>query len=175
MDDAWDQAAGFYGFRCDGCEDNCCKSLFFHHTYIEKAYFLEGFNSLAPEKKKNILHRAKQYYTKTFKREGTLESRKIMCPANESGKCMLYAFRPMICRLHGLPHELSRPGGEIIRGNGCSAGGFDTRPYKKFDRTPFYTQMAQIEMAYRKTNGMTGGIKECIAQILLTEEPETDK
>lgn len=173
MDDSWSRAADAYGFKCTGCEDNCCRSLFFHHTFVEKAYFLKGFDSLDPEIKKNILHRAEQYYKKTFQTEGLPQSHKIMCPANEEGRCILYGYRPMICRLHGLPHELTRPEGETIKGPGCDAGGFGKKSYRKFDRTPFYQAMAQIEMAYRRENGIAGRINECIAQMLLSES-ETD-
>jgi hypothetical protein len=169
MDNTWNKIAGEYHFQCNGCEDNCCKSLFFHHTHIERAYLRHGFNQLGQDRKKTITDRAKSYCKKTFPQNSEIKSLKIMCPANEDGRCLLYPYRPMICRLHGLPHELSRPGFKTVISTGCGAGLFDDKPYIKFDRTPFYQQMAQIEMAFRRDVNKTGKIKETVAQILLTQ------
>ncbi|WP_300457733.1 hypothetical protein [Desulfobacula sp.] len=169
MDTAWNEIAAAYHFNCTGCADNCCKSLFFHHTYIERAYLCHGMNTLAHDRQKIILDRAKNYCQETFHQTAETKSLKIYCPANENHRCLLYAYRPMICRLHGLPHELSRPGLKPIISKGCAAGLFDSKPYIRFDRTPFYRQMAQIEMAYRQAGNKTGKIKETIAQMLLSQ------
>jgi Fe-S-cluster containining protein len=169
MDNAWDKIAADYHFKCNGCEDNCCKSLFFHHTYIERAYLRHGFNRLDQNKKENILEKAKDYCSKTFFQDGEIKSLKIMCPANENGRCLLYPYRPMICRLHGLPHEFRKPGCRPILGPGCHAGLFDDKPYIKFDRTPFYQQMARIEMVFRRDLNKSGKIKETVAQILVSQ------
>lgn len=179
MDKAWEKIAALYSFECNGCRDNCCQSLFFHHTYIEKDYFLSGFRQLDPQAREQILLNAQKYCEKTFDgpedelyANGPLkvESKKIMCPVNQDGKCLLYPFRPMICRLHGLPHELNRPGYPPIKGNGCAAGNFDDQPYHTFDRTPFYMRMAGIEQAWRQTSNQTGKIKQTIAQMLLSPQ-----
>ncbi|CCK78619.1 hypothetical protein [Desulfobacula toluolica] len=169
MDKTWNKIAAEYHFECNGCKDNCCQSLFFHHTHIERAYLRHGFNQLSHKKKKNILGRAKNYCKKTFPQNSEIKSLKIMCPANEDGQCLLYPYRPMICRLHGLPHELSRPGFKTVISAGCSAGMFDAKSYIKFDRTPFYQQMAQIEIVFRRNLNKTDKIKETVAQILLTQ------
>jgi len=167
MDKTWDKIALGYHFICNGCEDNCCTSLFFHHTYIEKAYLLHGFNGLDQEQKTTIKHRADIYIKKTFSDNLKINTLKIICPVNENGRCLLYPFRPMICRLHGLPHELCRPGAEPVKSPGCRAGLFDGKPYIKFDRTPFYKQMAQIEMKFRRDFNKTNKTKETIAQMLI--------
>jgi hypothetical protein len=73
----------------------------------------------------------------------------------------------MICRLHGLPHELHPPGRRVIRGPGCDAGQFATRDYIPFDRTPFYTQMAALEQQFKKQQNRTGPIRQTISQMLL--------
>ncbi len=169
MDKTWDQVAAGYFFQCNGCEDNCCKSLFFHHTYIEKAYLLHGFNGLDKNRQTAILNRAQNYYNKTFNQPGAVKSHKINCPVNENDLCILYQFRPMICRLHGLPHELQRPGSDPVKSPGCNAGLFNDKPYIKFDRTPFYQKMSQIELLFRKTLNKTGRIKESIAQMLISQ------
>ncbi|MCP4669737.1 MAG: hypothetical protein GY857_00395 [Desulfobacula sp.] len=167
MDKTWNQIAASYSFQCNGCEDNCCKSLFFHHTYIEKAYLIHGFNGLDKSRQAVILNRAHNYCNKTFNQPGTSKSQKINCPVNENGLCILYQFRPMICRLHGLPHELTRPGFNRVKSPGCNAGLFNDKPYIKFDRTPFYREMAQIESLFCRTMNKTGRIKESIAQMLI--------
>ena len=169
MDKTWNKIAARYPFKCSGCKDNCCKSLFFHYTYIEKAYLTHGFNALDQAGKEKILTRAKNYCEKTFAKKPDVKSLKIFCPVNENGRCLLYPFRPMICRLHGLPHELSRPGLSPVMSRGCDAGLFDDKSYVKFDRTPFYQQMAQIEIAFRQGHDKTDRIKETVAQMLISQ------
>ncbi len=169
MDKTWNKIAADYSFHCNGCEDNCCKSLFFHHTYIEKHYLLHGFNALDHSKKKMTLSRAREYCNKTFSQAKEIKSLKIYCPLNENNLCLLYRFRPMICRLHGLPHEINRPGYQLVKSPGCNAGLFSDKPYIKFNRTPFYLNMAQIEADYRKEIKMKGKIKESVAQMLISQ------
>lgn len=169
MDKQWDMIAAQYHFKCNGCKDNCCTSLFFHHSFIEKAYFLSGFKTLAADIQEKILDHAHDYCKKTFKSDTPAKSLKIMCPANDNGKCLLYHYRPMICRLHGLPHEVTRPGSELVMGKGCTAGEFDRLPYQKFDRTPFYQQMALLEIEFRQASGMSRKTKQSIAQILMSQ------
>jgi Fe-S-cluster containining protein len=96
-----------------------------------------------------------------------------MCPLNRDGQCVAYPYRPMICRLHGIPHELHRPGGKIIKNPGCDSF-FDqcrdrgTTEYIRFDRTPFYQQMAMLEKELRQETGYAEKIKLTIAQMLVT-------
>lgn len=169
MDHAWDETAARYGFQCTGCEDNCCFSLFFHHTHAEKAYLLDGFSRLPRQDKEEILSRAKEYCRLTFDPNSpeVPASKKAPCPLLLDNQCRLYEFRPMICRMHGLPHELHKPGYQALRGPGCNAGQFDDHDYIPFDRTPFYRDMAAIEMNFRSETQKTGKIKETIAQMLL--------
>jgi hypothetical protein len=74
----------------------------------------------------------------------------------------------MICRLHGLPHELKRPGGDPVQGPGCNFGKFDPNGYIPFDRTLFYQEMAAIELRFRKTLNLSGRVKQTIAQMLIS-------
>ncbi len=167
MDQAWNHTAALYDFQCEGCEDNCCRSLFFHHTFVEKAFLLQGFDQLTPLEREKALARARTYCDKTFSGPGPGISLKLMCPLNQVGKCILYPYRPMICRLHGLPHELHPPGQPPRKGPGCHAGPFDSTPYIPFDRTIFYREMAKIEMQFKPRAGKTGRIKETIAQMVI--------
>jgi Fe-S-cluster containining protein len=166
MDRAWDDIAAHYGFQCTGCQDNCCHSLFFHHTHVEKAYLSFGFNLLDEPERQKILVRAQAYCDTTFAALNPV-SLKVPCPLLMNGRCGIYTFRPMICRMHGLPHEIHRPGHPPLKGPGCAAGDFDNHPYAPFDRTPFYRDMAAVEMKFRQEQGKTGKIKETVAQILL--------
>lgn len=168
MDHVWGQVAEAYEFICNGCTDNCCYSLFFHHTYIEKAYLIHGFNRLDQNLQKTIQGRADRYIQQMVPDRLTTNSARLICPLNTDGQCILYDFRPMICRLHGLPHELCRPGGVNIKSPGCNAGSFDDKPYIPFDRTLFYQQMAQVEMNFRQDRNKSGKIKETIAQMLIS-------
>lgn len=172
MDATFDKVAAHYQFQCNGCEDNCCRSLFFHHTFVEKAFLQYGFSRMDTKVQKKIRKNTAAYVNKTFSdnlpQKGVPpKSLKLMCPLNQDGRCALYFFRPMICRLHGLPHELTRPADACtVRGPGCDAGGFDDKTYIPFDRTPFYVQMAAIEQTFRKNTGHTGKIRETIAHML---------
>lgn len=168
MDKAWHQVADAYAFQCNGCEDNCCRSLFFHHTHIEKAYLLFGFDELDENTQKNILGRAAEYCRRVFSDESPRRGLKLMCPVNADGSCRLYRFRPMICRLHGLPHEVRQPGRPIVTGQGCAAGGFENLLYRTFDRTPYYQRMAILEADFRRLYRKTKRVKETIAQMLVS-------
>ena len=46
MDAAYDAVAQHHGFHCDGCEENCCRTRFYHHTLTEAAYLFEGYRVL---------------------------------------------------------------------------------------------------------------------------------
>ena len=168
MDQAWDDVADGYGFRCNGCEDNCCQSLFFHHTQVEKSYLQHGFDTLDDTLQQSVLKRAGHYLEITFDQPENIRSKKMMCPLNNDGLCLLYPYRPMICRLHGLPHELCRPGFPPVKGPGCHAGNFTEKQYLAFDRTPFYKEMARIEIDFQKATGKRGKLKETIAHMLLS-------
>ncbi len=160
MDKAYEEAASHYGFKCRGCEDNCCRSFFYHHTFIEKDFLLSRAGLLSRDWKKSLKERAELYLN-------TLNTKPI-CPLNNDDICVLYDVRPMICRLHGIPHHLNIPGRKTAVNPGCGAGTslFEAVQYFSFDRVPFYTEMAAIEKEYRKATRKTGKIKETIAHML---------
>ncbi len=173
MDKAWNQTADSYGFQCNGCEDNCCESEFYHYTFIEKDYLLSGLLQLPKATKNRVTTLAGKVNLERSK-AGQAEKRiKILCPLNEAGRCILYSYRPMICRLHGIPHELNRAGTLPLRGPGCDAGAhlFNTAKGFRLNRTPFYSQLARLEMDYRKERGLTEKFKLTIAQIISTAQP----
>ena len=168
MDAAWNDTAAKYGFTCNGCQDNCCTTLFFHHTHVEKAYLRYGFKTLGAAQRKEIKKKAKQYLQTMAQAKKDTNPLDIMCPANKNGRCTLYSYRPMICRLHGIPHQLKKPGKLMVESPGCHAGKplFDAGDHP-FDRTPFYREMSLTEMQFCKTHGKTTRIKQTIAHMLV--------
>ena len=94
---------------------------------------------------------------------------RLMCPLNIDSRCLLYPYRPMICRLHGIPHELQKTFLNRIYGPGCEM--FDIRcsekVYFKFDRTLFYLEMRELENEFKQAAGVVGKIKMTIAQMLI--------
>lgn len=167
MDAQYEAVAQSYGFVCTGCADSCCETRFYHHTYAEYLYLLEGFFSLNPDMQKQIRKKALAVCREQTTPDHTPV--RVMCPANIDGWCGVYAHRPMICRLHGIPHELQKPGRGVSHGPGCGlfSRQCETMTYKKFDRTPFYRQMAILEKDLRQSMNDAGKLKMTIAQMLV--------
>ena len=170
MDRAYNRAADHYGFACDGCRDNCCRTRFYHHTVIEYAYMLDGLKTLNSEKQNAVKSRALAVVEETARIDSSAAAVRLMCPLNFDELCILYPYRPMICRLHGIPHELQKPGKNPVYGPACET--FDRRcgrkDYFKFDRTPFYRDMAMLEQEVRQALGFTEKIRMTVAEMLIT-------
>jgi hypothetical protein len=162
MDTAYGQAADAYGFVCGGCAESCCRTRFHHHTLLEYLCLREGFGELPAGRQTQIRER-------TAAVAGT--ETKSMCPLNEAGRCGLYAHRPMICRLHGIPHELHPPGRAPQLGPGCAE--FHRRcgraVYHPFDRTPLYAELARLESEFQQILGPRRKIRMTIAEMLLDD------
>ena len=174
MDRTYGEAADYYGFQCKGCEDNCCFTRFYHYTLLEYLYIMKGYHLLDTGKQVEVKHRAFDVCRETEKADKNGEAVRLMCPANVSGLCLLYAYRPMICRLHGIPHELTGPGRRVQKAFGC---GMFTRTchekkYYPFDRTPFYSEMAALENKLRRTAGRIEKIKMTVAEMITSFEKE---
>ncbi len=168
MDQAYDAVASQYGFACQGCEENCCLTRFYHHTFLELCYIREGMETLEPETRQAVRKRAQAVCAAYETADKTDPSPRIMCPLNRAGRCILYAYRPMICRLHGIAHELKRPGHSPQYSPGCDRFAEQTRgrAYIPFDRTPFYRQMAELERAFRQQSGLSDRIRLTVAGII---------
>jgi hypothetical protein len=169
MGHKYKEAADYYGFNCTGCLDNCCLTRFYHHTHIEYLYILEGYHALEEKKKIDVTNRAVEVCEKTAAADKKGKAVRLMCPLNLDGLCILYAYRPMICRLHGIPHELQRPGQKAVYGPGCEAFTQQCKEkgYFKFDRTPFYIEMVQLEKKFKQKTGTAKKFKKTIAQMLI--------
>jgi Fe-S-cluster containining protein len=180
MSHAYSTVAAQYGFRCNGCADNCCLTRFYHHTLIEYLYLAEGLRTIEPGVQRTIKRRAQTVSARTEDADRRGESLRIMCPLNTNDRCMLYPYRPMICRLHGIPHELHRPDGRLRTHPGCDAFFDQCREsgkidYIRFDRTPFYLKMAALEKALRKEMGYFDRFRATIAQMLVAIMDSTDE
>lgn len=171
MDRAYDAAAKTAGFICNGCKDNCCMTRFYHHTLLEYLYLKLGLASLKPEVLEAVKIQAGEALKHVAKLESTGKPIRVRCPLNTTGRCIVYAHRPMICRLHGVPHALRRPDGQTQTGPGCGdfyvQCGQETESH--LDRTPLYIAMAKLEQGLRKDLGYNEKIKMTIAEILLDD------
>jgi len=171
MDAAYSAVARNYGFDCAGCEDNCCTQRFYHHTLAEYYYLYEGLRTADPELARKILVKAR-VVVDSYRHELHAGSvLPLMCPVNFDGLCRLYEHRPMICRMHGLPHRFFKPDGTEERGGGCArfeAGFGKKSPAGGFvDRTILYTSLAAIERDIRERTLFRGRYRKTTAEMLL--------
>ena len=154
---AYNNCAAEAGLSCSGCTTNCCTSYFQHHTYIEWAYLWQGMYSLAPQQRQYFMQKAKAYIAEANQSLSIGALPHVMCPLNEDGLCALYQYRLMICRLHGTRNSFLLPNGQQRLFPGCTvfASRFAQHPSESIptlDRTPFYQQLAQLEVALLKTS-----------------------
>ena len=144
MEAAYDRMAAEIGLSCSGCPDNCCDSYFFHHTYVEWTYLLHGLRAVDRDTAAGIKKRAVQAVKEIERQRGQGRRPVIMCPVNDQGKCLLYAHRLMLCRLHGVPASVTRREKED-RFPGCYRCQ-ELKPDGRFmDRTLFYRRLAMLE------------------------------
>lgn len=177
MDQAYDRVAERCGFVCNGCGENCCRTRFYHHTLAEYLYLKEGLARFPDETRQRLAKRAAAAVDRMRAAEAAGRAVTEMCPLNEDERCLLYAHRPMICRLHGIPHQLRRPDGRVQEGPGC--GDFDRqcsppRPEAVLDRTPLYTALARLERRLRSLWDYHPKIKMTLAEMVVAILDETD-
>ncbi len=168
MQSDYDSVASHYGFTCDGCSENCCTQRFFHYTWAEHLYLLEGMRNADKGLAGEIVLRAREVVRAYGEEADPLAPEPLMCPVNFDGLCSLYAHRPMICRMHGLPHRVRGPQGHESRGGGC--GRFEAMEIKvdwSVNRTPHYTALARIESQLRKDRRLTGNLRLTTAEMIV--------
>lgn len=157
-----------YGLNCKDCPDNCCQTRFHNHTYIEYFFLMEGIAALSKNRRKDLSEKALSACDQIAECEASGETPRVMCPLNENTRCVLYDFRPMICRLHGIPYDLNMPGRDPFRGDGCTIfqDQFQNKPYFAFDRTTLYQSLSQLEGDLRAEIGRNNRIKMTVAEML---------
>jgi len=171
MDRDYRRSADACGFVCNGCEDNCCRTLFYHHTYLEYVTVRAGFAKLSKDRRELTRARAADYL-KAVAAGGNNINQRPMCPLNESGRCILYAERPMICRLHGVEHGFTPPGQIQVRiGPGCEDfyRQCGHTAHQRLDRTPHYLKLAKLESDFKQVLGIHRKLKLTLADMVLQE------
>lgn len=168
MNEAYDRVAGHYGFDCRGCRENCCTQRFHHHTIGEYFYLFDGMTRAGAGRALAIMDKAREVTASYLEELKTGEVMPLMCPVNFDGLCSLYEYRPMICRLHGLPHEFRRPDGMAAGGGGCRRFQ-ELNPWvtERVDRTGPYTELALLERLLRERLGFSGRYRKTTAQMLV--------
>jgi Fe-S-cluster containining protein len=171
MDAAYASTAAANGFICKGCEHSCCRTRFHHHTLLEFLYLREGLHRLPVGVQERILTDAR-FVVAQQQAAATGTTSQTMCPLNAEGQCLLYEWRPMICRLHGVPHELHAPNRPVQRGSGCETFYRESscpEDPRRLDRTPIYAALARLEIECRQALGWRQKIRMTIAEILLSD------
>ena len=166
MEAEYDRVGETYGFTCAGCEDNCCGTGFRHHTRLELELLREGLNTLDEKTREHLRENSARAL------EAEAAGEKPRCPLLRENRCSLYKYRPMVCRLHGLPHVLRNPARGEIAGEGCLRfqNLFPDGGGARIDRTSFYQEFAVLEQQARREYGderiAARNIPEMITEII---------
>ncbi|MEJ5358604.1 MAG: YkgJ family cysteine cluster protein [Desulfobacterales bacterium] len=170
MDADYAAAAAAGGFVCRGCADTCCRSRFEHRTWAEYLYLRRAFEALPADRIAALRARAREVIEARRRAPDAAPA----CPLLEGDRCLLYAARPMLCRLHGVPHRFRLPDGTWREGPGCAA--FHRRqpgPGRALlDRTPHYARLARLEAACRRALGIRRGFRRTIAAMIAADPAE---
>jgi Fe-S-cluster containining protein len=176
MDAAYSRAADYSGFRCVGCSESCCKERFYHYTLAEHLYLIEGMGSLDAITAGEILFRAKEAVRLYRLHDLQGKPERLLCPLNVKGLCGLYEYRPMICRLHGIPHLVRKPGGPEQTGPGCHRFAEEIAPAGPvFDRTEYYSGVAAVEIEVRRLVKFNGRYRKTVAEMIVDISKTMDK
>ena len=179
MEASYDNVAIQLEFSCRGCPDNCCDSYFLHHTYAEWGVLWAGFRQLPEEKQHDILERANNYM-KGCREAGLKGERpRMMCPLNEDGLCILYTYRLMVCRTHGVPASMTRPDGQRLTFPGCyycqkivDSRYSDGEEPPRMERTGLLRELVMIENdLFAGKRHLYPKVKLTIAEMLLKGAP----
>lgn len=174
----YERVAGELGFSCTGCPDNCCDSYFLHHTYAEWAYLWLGFRQLDSARQNELRARSQAWLAQCEKAERDGVRPQVMCPLNEGGLCILYHYRLLVCRTHGVPAAMTRPDGQILRFPGCFRcqelvdGRHQTEPAPQAERTRLFRQLALLESRLLENKRhLVPKVRLTIAEMLIKGPP----
>ncbi|MCA1959579.1 MAG: YkgJ family cysteine cluster protein [Desulfomonile sp.] len=172
IDSSYSQAAEQVGFSCHGCDgEKCCTVDLTLHTFVETAYLLKGVEMLEPRQRFDVIQRSMVVLAAKSDDPAGPGYRNAPCVLNVNGLCSVYDYRPMICRLAGIPHQFRRPDGTTREAGGCpryEAEILPLYPHLRIDRTPFYRDMAEIEIKAVRTAGRRAPSRT-IAEIIANE------
>jgi len=172
IDGVYRESAKHYGFNCDGCQDNCCRTVFYHYTLVEYFGLLEGFDKLPQGIRDESMRKGHAYLEKLKESKGGEEGLDLMCPLNYDGLCRIYEYRPLICRIHGFPGRFDHPVKGIQRFTGCKV--FNETCQEEWthliDRTPFYVRIADLEGRLRRQMNYKARFRKTIAGMLIERD-----
>ncbi len=179
MENDYARVARQLSFTCGGCPDNCCDSYFLHHTYAEWSYLWLGFRQLAPAKQRDVLRRAAAAAMACEQALRQGERPQVMCPLNDEGLCVLYPYRLLVCRTHGVPASMTRPDGRRLTFPGCFrcqeiVGNLRAQGAEipLVERTPLLRRLALLENALlRGDRQRYPKVKLTIAEMLVKGPP----
>jgi Fe-S-cluster containining protein len=134
------------------CKAGCtaCCHVRLSVTALEASVIREGLAGLPEEERARLALRAKQ---------GTRGA----CPALEAdGRCALYAWRPLVCRSHGVPIRHREPGAEASvsaceKNFEAGAGLPEVSPDCVLDQTTLSTVLGALDAAYADARGARRG------------------
>jgi Fe-S-cluster containining protein len=177
MDRAYQGSAARLGLTCEDCGNNCCLTRFHHHTVIEWLHLRKGLKGLSAPIRHRIQAQAQRHVGHVDEISEETGVGSMRCPLYENGRCGLYAFRPMICRLHGLPWFLTLGAltGRIHPGCRRAMGLMKLlESFEPLDRTPFYKDLAALEQEARRATGRSGKIALTVAEMILLDDGIAD-
>jgi len=165
-DDAFQQVKEAFP-ECVRCEPRCadCCHAVFGLFLIEAAFLKRDFDQLGEEERKGALKRCEEAdkglesleeMLRTFKDDPqmisySLARTRIRCPLlNEQNECVLYPYRPITCRIYGVPTR--------VRGatHVCGKAGFEKgKEYPVFDLDDVHRELHELSRELLKGAGAT--------------------
>jgi len=148
--------------RCERHCSDCCHAVF-GLFLIEAAYIHKHFSELGRETReeailrcreadrdlKSLEKRLKAHENDPRMSSYALARERIRCPlldANE--ECILYPFRPITCRVYGIPTRIQG------KGRVCGKSGFEKgTPYPTFDLDGVYRNLFSLSKEIQKETG----------------------
>jgi uncharacterized protein len=134
------------------CKAGCtaCCHVRLSVTALEASVIRDGLAGLSAEERTRLAHRAKQ-------------GAPGACPALEAdGRCAIYAWRPLVCRSHGVPIRHREPDGAAAL-SACEKnfeGGAtlpEVAPDCVLDQVTLSTMLGALDAAYADTQGAKRG------------------
>lgn len=160
-------AAGEQILCSRGCSA-CCRGLF-DITLLDAALVRTGFTSLTAQTRQQITDRSMErlaemqqvwpdfsqpWLMNSYSEEqwdlAMPDEDEIPCPyLSDGGTCLIYQYRPMTCRLHGIP--MVDLGGEVLFDEWCSLNFAGCNPLVNNElRAPFNDIFIQEQLLFRE-------------------------